>query len=441
MNTCTICKNCGTELPTQARFCGTCGMALYSQAPLSEQHPLQPPNQGYSQSNPVSLVLGKSTVSYVVQPRAAASQPLQPDQPGHGHAPSMAPSQPVSSSRPLPGYAPPPPVFEDEDGVSRPDRKGALFWGLLGITIIVITALSAGGLLAYIMTRPHPQPQISLVSAYTANGLPAGTSGTSVRMQGQKFSSASAMTLLLDGHSMPGAPRVVSDQEGNFSILLPVTTAWSSGRHVLTARDANHYTPKEGAAFEVVMQGEVNTPGPNGAPSDDANFTLNVTIQGEDTSTQAQDRLNGVNGPLSSADPLIVTGNTTSAGGSVCKERDDGQEQTYQGTTSTGLPYTQVATFSCTGTYKGGQLAYTETLVSDVVTIGGQGASYTCHLLTSGVDEQLNGGYTAAGFSGSMVFSSFPQSDFACTTGELPYFYFSLLGGTHNWTATTASTT
>ena len=438
MNTCTICKSCGTELPTQARFCGTCGCALAPQSPSVAPQPSLPPNQGYPQSNPVSLILGKAGVSYVAQPNADPSRPLQP---GRKIAPSGQLSAPPSSiSRPLPGYAPRPPLLEDADTASRPDRNGALLWVLLAITIIIITALSAGGLLAYIMTRPHPQPQISLLSSYTADGLPAGANGTILRVQGQKFSSASGITLLLNGRPLPGAPRVISDQDGNFSVILTIPASWSPGRYSLTARDANHYTPKKSAAFAIVAQGEANTPGPNGAPSDDASFTLHIIVQGEDTSTQTQtqDQASSVDSPLSSADPLIVTGNAASTGGSVCKARDNGQTQTYQSTTSTGLPYTQDATFSCTGSYKGGQLSYTETLLSDVVTVNNQGTSYTCHLLTSGVDEQLNGNYTATGFSGSVIYSSFPQSDFACTTGRLPYFYFSLLGGTHDWTATTA---
>ena len=140
---------------------------------------------------------------------------------------------------------------------------------------------------------------------------------------------------------------------------------------------------------------------------------------------------------LSSTDPLAVTKQASSAEGSVCKARDDGQAQTYNGTTTGGLSDTQVATFSCSGTYKSGQISYTETLLSDVVTVSYQGDSYVCRLLTPGVDEQLTGSYTTSGsFSGTITYSSFPQSDFSCTTGQLSYFNFSLAGGNGTWSAT-----
>lgn len=408
-----VCTTCGAQLPARARFCGICGTPL---------HPLSPPN-----NLPPRLATAQSAPPL----HAIANMKTRP--------PLPISTVPASYSRPVPGYTQQSgpmsvqtnPAYKTKAPM-RTTRKPASGWLALGIIALAVATAVASGIMAYMLTRPHPQPAISVASAYTVGTNPAGSQGTMLHIRGQKFSSNSAITFLLDGRIAPDAPRVASDHNGNLSVNLPIPAAWSPGRHLLGARDAAHYSSKKGAVIEVVLPGQANTPGPNGAPPDDASFSMNIS-----QNTPIQEQYNGSNGSPSNAEPLAITGHADPAGGSVCKARDNGQPQTYDGTTSDGLSDTQVATFSCTGTYKGGRVSYTETLLSDVVTVSYQGDSYVCHLLTSGVNEQLSGTYTtSSSFSGTITYSSFPQSDFSCTTGQLAYFNFSLTGGTSNWTAT-----
>ena len=413
-----ICTTCGIQLPAQARFCGICGTQLRPLPPSSQIPPRMPIRQGAPQLHAIPTMQGRP-------PLVSSTAPARFSQPASGHL-AAGHRHPVHTQTNQ---------AHDAETRTKVARNPANVWIALAIIIIVITVASAGGILASVLMRPHPQPIISVSSIYSIGEIPAGAKGTTLHILGQKFSSASAITFLLDGRLAPGAPHMLSDQNGNLSADLPITSAWSSGQHVITARDASHYISKKGVAIEVVVQGQANTPGPNGAPPDDASFSMSVSVQGQNAPVQEQ--YNGSNGSLSSTDPLAVTKQASSAEGSVCKARDDRQAQTYNGTTTGGLSDTQVATFSCSGTYKSGQISYTETLLSDVVTVSYQGDSYVCRLLTPGVDEQLTGSYTTSGsFSGTITYSSFPQSDFSCTTGQLSYFNFSLAGGNGTWSAT-----
>lgn len=413
-----ICTTCGAQLPAQARFCGICGAPLH---PLPSPNDLPPGLVAVQRVPPMHVIADMKTRP----PLPISASTAFYSRPVSGHLVPDHAQQPGSMSAQMhPAYHTKAPM--------RTTRKPASGWLALGIIALVVAITVASGIMAYMLTRPYPQPVISVASGYTVGTNPAGAQGTTLHIRGQKFSSNSAITFLLDGHIAPGTPRVASDHNGNLSVNLPIPAAWSPGRHLLNARDAAHYSSKKDVVIEVVLPGQANTPGPNGAPPDDASFSMHIS-----QNTPIQEQYNGSNGQLSNADPLVVTGHADPAGGSVCKARDNGQPQTYNGTTADGLSDTQVATFSCTGTYKGGRVSYTETLLSDIVTVSYQGDSYVCHLLTSSVNEQLSGSYTASGnFSGTITYSSFPQSDFSCTTGQLAYFNFSLAGGTGTWTAT-----
>ncbi len=415
------CTACGAQLPSQAHFCGICGTPF---------RPLLPPNDlpqrlATIQSAPQRPELPAIPDIKTRPPLPISTAPTRFSQASSGQ---LATGHTYPSG-PMPVY-----TNQAHDIKATPEtaRKRGCGWLALSLIAIVVVMAGASGMMAYLLTRPHPQPVISVSSTYTVGAIPAGSQGTVLHVRGQKFSDSSAITFLLDGHAAPGAPRVFSDQNGNLSATLPITAAWEPGQHLFAARDAAHFISKRGIAIEVVVPGQANTPGPNGAPPDDASFSMNVS-----QNTPVQEQYNGDTGPLANADPLAITGQGSPAGGNVCKARDNGQPQTYNGTTANGLADTQVATFSCKGTYKSGQIAYTETLLSDDVTVNYQGNSYVCHLLTPGVDEQLSGSYTTSGnFSGTITYASFPQADFSCTTGQLVYFNFSLTGGNGTWTAT-----
>jgi hypothetical protein len=206
------------------------------------------------------------------------------------------------------------------------------------LVIVLIVVLVGGGVGGYILTRP--KPTLTASSSYMDGATAVGAASTSFTLKGSDFSGNSTITFLLDGSPILGAPNGQSDSNGNLNTTtLPVTSTWPVGNHVLTAKDASGYTTKTGVKIEIVTPGKSNTPGPNGAPTDSANMTIAVTIEGE-TST-----LNVKNG-------------------SVCGDTDTGQPQTGNGTATNGVTFVDTVTLTCQGTYQGGKLTYTETATS-----------------------------------------------------------------------------
>jgi hypothetical protein len=337
---------------------------------------------------------------------------------------------PTLTGTPTPPVAPgqvrlPPAAGRAAQGAVGKTAGGvALNWPLLLLAAIVVVGGIAGTLL-YVQARP--QPIIVLRSSYHVGSTQAGAIGTSLQFTGQHFSGNSAMTFLLDNGNTPGAPVVASDAQGNVSAQLPITAAWPAGRHQLNARDAGGNSPQTGVTIQVVTQGQAHTPGPFGAPPDDASFQVSIQFQG----AYAQG-----GGQFSGSDTEIVSGRPDPTGGHVCQPQDNGQPHRYTNRTlDTGLPETQTVVYSCTGTYRGGTLNLTETLLSDTVQLTDQGAQITCHLLHPGIDEQLTGTYTAQGkFSGTLKYPGIPRSDFSCTRGPFASFYFFLYSGSGTWT-------
>jgi len=217
---------------------------------------------------------------------------------------------------------------------------------LIAAAVLIGLGVAGGGIFIYQVTRP--QPLISVSSPYEPHMTPAGATGTDFRVSGHNFSRSSSITFLLDGKVVPGNPAAQSDKDGNVTATLNVTSDWPLGDHMLTALDANGYTTKDGAALKIVPQGQAHTPGPNGAPPDDATFNINSTVLMQ-TPYQIK---------------LVVTGGPDPSGGSVCTPGADGSQQTSTGTDNTRT-YKDTYTFACSGTYKGGKLSFTETLTSD----------------------------------------------------------------------------
>lgn len=439
------CRTCGTELPAQARFCSTCGTPFQlerepARSDASRWKAIIPTDISAAEKfikqpqTPLPSIPSIKSAPYINPIPTVRSAPLRPVNAAPTSYPRTAAHQfAAGRSAPLPHVPnrvastarPSHATRAEQAAPTRVAGGRAKKWVVvLLLATVVVAVAGGGGTLAYMMlTFTPPQPVVSIASNYTMGNTPVGSNGTTLHLKGQKFTDHSAITLLLDGRAAPDAPPVVSDQNGNVSADLPITAAWPLGRHTLTARDADHYASKTGVVIEVVAQGQAHTPGPNGAPPDDASFTLTNTINGQ---------YDGTNDPLSSTETLQISG------GNVCKERDNGQQQHLSSlTANNGLPFSEDLTLSCSGTYKSGQISYTETLLTAVMTLTDQGNSYVCHLLTPGIEEQLSGSYTTSGgFSGTVTSSSFPQSDFSCTSGKLAYFNFSTYGGSGTWHGT-----
>ncbi len=493
------CHACGAELPPQSRFCSTCGAAQEdmtrpdeltqissphverlpptldpeatfiqdTQTPLPQA--LLPPGSGPDERTErasrsseqreegrgaamldlaaPALLAGDPTIPAPHLPGIqgtphAGAIPSLPGTPQPGSMPQVGGGYP-QSPYPPPGSAPQH-GWQQPPGQVMPHTAGhavhaaagktagglALKWVIILVTAVVVLGGGAAGALAYVLTRP--QPVISISSPYHVGTIPAGSAGTHVQIAGQHFSAGSAISFSLDNRPAPGAPGISSNSQGDLNATLPITDAWPQGRHTLTARDAGGSSTKAGVVIEIVPQGQAHTPGPFGAPPDDASFQVSIQYHGQ---------YDQGGGSFSGTDTEIVTGRPDPAGGRVCQPEDDGQPHTYTShTLNTGLPETQTIVYSCSGTYKGGKLTLTETLISDTVQLTDQGAQITCHLLHPGVDEQLTGSYTQQGtFSGTLTFIGFPRTDFSCTTGPFASFYFFLYSGTGTWTGTVSN--
>ncbi|HEX7737542.1 MAG TPA: hypothetical protein VF458_22025 [Ktedonobacteraceae bacterium] len=274
----------------------------------------------------------------------AYGQPSSPEQPAYGQpgmqsGPSYpAYGQPGAYGAPAdqppawgagvpPGYVPPAPVKK---------KSPALLITIIVLVVLVIAG--GGGYYAYQATRP--KPVITITSKYLDGATPVGATSTDgFAVKGTNFSANEDVTFLNDG--TPGFPgTVTSDSKGAVTATLTVGAAWTPGFHTITAKDKDGYLTALGVKVEIVTAGTKSTPGPNGAPTDTANITISTTVTaGGSTAT--------------SPDPLTVKN------GQVCSTKDDGQPHNSSGDAS-GVAYVLTITETCSGTYQGGKLTYTE---------------------------------------------------------------------------------
>ena len=243
------------------------------------------------------------------------------------------------------------------------------------VVLILVIIGGAGGYAIYQNTRP--KPVITLTSQYTDGATLVGAASTNFTVKGTDFTSSSAITFLLDGKSIPGASSAQSDSNGNVSsTTLSVTSAWPVGTHTLTAQDASSYVTKVGVKVEIVTPGQANTPGPNGAPTDSASGTVIETAT--------------VSGQAQPPETLIITGSPN--GSTVCGSQDDGKAHSFSGVSS-GLVYTGTLVLACSGTYKGGQLTYTQTATTYKFTFSN---GVVCNATQPVVLEHLVGTFSSA---------------------------------------------
>jgi len=339
-----------------------------------------PPQQGYAP--PQQYGSPAAQPSYMPPPYAPAPQygasPQQgymPQSPAYQYAP---PAQPYASPA-IPGAIPsyPQQPFTPPPAQKKPGAGKRIL--IIAIVVLVILA-GAGGGLVYFLTRP--QPVINVTSDFKVGAVYAGSTGTVFHVSGQKFSGNSAITFLLDGSPVPGSPSAHSDANGNVNADLTVTNGWSVGSHTLTAKDASNYTTNTGFGVTIVPQGQAHTPGPNGAPPDDMSFTVQTSVQPLDAVTGKQQT------PFS--ETLQITGNPS--GGTVCRSEDNGQPQLLTGSSGNGITYRETVVWTCSGSYKGGKLSYTETATSDTVVFSN---GVTCTGRTPYVNQHLDGTFTS----------------------------------------------
>lgn len=310
-----------------------------------------------------------------------------------------------------------------------------LKFALVGAALLIILSVTGAGIL-YALTRP--QPLISVTSDYQLGSVPAGSTSTTLHVEGRQFSANSSITFLLDGHPAPGSQIVPSDEDGTFEADLTITARWKLGTHQLTARDANGNTTRSSVRVMVVHQGEAHTPGPYGAPADDtARFALYITLviqqQGSGSSGAIVDYLGG--GPQI----LTVQGQPDPAGGAVCDPKnDDGQPHTtdflvgFGGfilqplSSSTNILQKLTTAYTCSGSYQGAKISYTETntIYKEIYTKG-----VTCSLSAPRISAQMDGAFNSATTASGTY--SVPASTVKCSNGRVET--FTAVTGT--WTA------
>jgi len=363
------CPTCGEELPAQARFCGRCGQSFALEAeaePEQRSSTFIQPIIGIESEAAVSLPgVGAAPQSGTPTVPGAAAAP-QSSAPGVSNVPagpqSGAPTVPTAPTGPqsgAPGVPSAPIKPPDLQSVGQATKalqgmgKGAahsLPGKLLGTTlskviagVLAVVVVGAAATGAYAIFHPKPQPVLQVQSAYHLGATPAGAAATTLRISGQAFASQSAITFLLDGRPAPGARQGHSDGQGNLRADLTITTAWPLGTHTLTARDAQGNVTAQGAKIAIVAQGAAHTPGPNGAPPDDASFTFTAQFVGGG----------------SYYEPILVTSHPGSASATVCGMYDDGQPHTF----NFSPPAITTYVTTCSGSYQGGKLSYTETFL------------------------------------------------------------------------------
>ncbi len=249
---------------------------------------------------------------------------------------------------------------------------------LLGLVALLLLLAIGSGIALYQLTRP--QPIIAVSSQYSVGTTPAGSVGTSFHMLGYKFSGNSPITLLLDNNPVTQEAAIHSDADGNFQADVPVASNWSIGTHKLTARDGGNYLTKNVGTLAVVSQGQAHTPGPGGAPPDDASFTIKVTIKttGSPSNTYT--------------DLLTVSSQPGHDGGTVCNPNlDTNQTTSDSGNGQNGTTYKSTVVYSCSGTYKAGKLSYTET-ITNYKSVYSDGV--TCQTPGSYPFEKLDGAFS-----------------------------------------------
>lgn len=338
----------------------------YAATVLASQPPAAPEYQQASQ--PSSPAYGQNGVSSPVYPQyAPPADPYTPLPAAPSAYPAATPAyqqaQPSWGTGQPPSYTP----------ASPAKKKGGL--KVLVIVLVLLLVVGGGGIGAAVYFMNRPQPTLSVTSTYTSASTPAGATGTTFHVTGKKFSGTSSVTFLLDGSAVPGGQAVQSDSNGNVNATLKVTDGWSVGTHTLTAKDAGGYLTQKGVTIAIVTPGQAHTPGPNGAPSDDASGTVLASVQSSDGSTTLS---------------LKITGSED--GGKVCRSIDDGQPHDTTGTTS-GVSYTETTVATCSGTYKGGKLTYTETVTSDKIAFAN---GVNCAAQVPYVATHLEGTFTSA---------------------------------------------
>ena len=420
------CPQCQHTLAQGATTCPNCGLVFAGESDLAEA--VSPA--------PADSLPAPSDTTEEALPTGEALEETPPDAPPLDEtlASQAPPDAEASPSDALDSSS----TKDEVSPLSAPPAAPTSRWGslslklaLVGVAMLLVLSATGAGI-TFVLTRP--QPLISVTSEYQVGRVPAGSATTTLQVDGRQFAANSAITFLLDGQPAPGSQIVPSDGNGSFEADLTITARWKIGAHQLTARDMNGNVTRSGVNVQVVQPGAAHTPGLNGAPADDTSrFMLYITTipQGNESNGIAFAPVisaGGGGGPVM----LTIQGRPDPAGGAVCDpQNDDGQPHTIDysavsqvivlpdGSTvnvsnffSNGLQK-QTTEYTCSGTYQGGKISYTETnpIYQETYTNG-----VTCSLTAPRIVYQLQGAFVNPGIASGVY--TVPASSVPCSDGS-----------------------
>jgi hypothetical protein len=155
----------------------------------------------------------------------------------------------------------------------------------------------------------------------------------------------------------------------------------------------------------IVAAGEAMTPGPNNAPYDSQTFQILATVS-------PVDALSGAALPTYQV-ILTITGRPDPAGGTVCDPKHDSGQPLTQTGTANNVAFTVTSIFTCSGSYKSGQLTYTETTTSYLIVYAN---GVTCQANVPFINQAFWGSFTnATTVSGSY---SADAVTYQCSNGQ-----------------------
>ncbi|RAQ97212.1 hypothetical protein [Thermogemmatispora tikiterensis] len=321
-----------------------------------------------------------------------------------------------------------PPPFSAR-GPERPGRRSgllvvALISGLVLILVVApVVCLAAFLYLGATSAVLFKQPTIRVESRYSVGSTPAASSGTQLYVSGQYFALSATVEFALDGQVMTGQGfRGKSDSQGELALYLDVNNLWPLGTHRLAAIDTSTNKKTEAVTIDIVQQGQAHTPGPHGAPPDNASFQLNALIRGKDSDGQM----------ISYSLRLAVTGQPDPAGGTVCTSDDDQLAHTYDGSVQ-GVPYHQRWVARCSGTYRQGHIRYTRLMLEDSYVFTKDNTTITCRAPSSFEAMMLVGDFTSSQLASGNYHA--PYMSLQCDHGATDY----LPSAPGTWTGVLAS--
>lgn len=153
-----FCKNCGSEVNPEHRFCMSCGAKLEPMMPVQPEQPEAPvqqsvvPEQPTAPTQPVVETENLSTqaaqsleledLEAPVQQEVPVQQPVSPVQP---EAPTQQPAPPVQPEAPTQQPVPPVQPEAPTQQQAQPPKKKAKWPIIVAIVVVVLALLGVGG--------------------------------------------------------------------------------------------------------------------------------------------------------------------------------------------------------------------------------------------------------------------------------------------------------